>query len=301
MISKHLVSTVIAIPILYVLKHFANAFPYTQQGWFCDDDEIRYPFRENTIESNFMLKIIAVVSTFLFLSGEYSLIRHLTRKGRRIAVQPGKVHPFINSFLFLISSFICSSLATIVTTTFAKRIVCRLRPNFLAVCQPDLKKLCTPDAHLFIQDYECLGRFDDDEFYSFPSGHSSSAANFAVFMIIYLQKRCKFHELIRSFIQFFIFLFAVFVWSSRVRDYRHRLSDVFGGVILGGLFATYFVTHVLRNFRSHFYVLKDYDECETESRFGQLLMPTIVVDSSEKSAAPSDYGSLDDGPGSSRS
>ncbi|KAI6173237.1 AcidPPc domain-containing protein [Aphelenchoides besseyi] len=294
MISKHLVSTVIAIPILYILKHLANAFPYTQQGWFCDDDEIRYPFRENTIGSDSMLKIIAIVSILLFLSGEYSLIRHLTRKGRRVVVQAGKLHPFINS------SFICSSLATIVTTTFAKRIVCRLRPNFLAVCQPDLNKLCTPDAHLFIQNYECLGRFDDDEFYSFPSGHSSSAANFAVFMIIYLQKRCKFHELIRSFIQFFIFLFSVFVWSSRVRDYKHRLSDVLGGAVLGGLFAIYFVTHVLRNFRSHWYELRAYDESETESRFGQLLLPTIVVDPSEKSAAPSDYGSLDDGAGSSR-
>lgn len=89
-----------------------------------------------------------------------------------------------------LASYICSALATIITTTFAKQTICRLRPNFLAVCQPNLTLHCpTHDSHVFVEDYVCFGRYDDDEFYSFPSGHSSSAANFAVFFIVSHTKR----------------------------------------------------------------------------------------------------------------
>ncbi|KAI6222993.1 AcidPPc domain-containing protein [Aphelenchoides fujianensis] len=291
MISRHAVSTLLSLPILIVLKFFAEAVPYTRQGFFCDDDDIRMPYRENTVPSRPMAVLFAISACVLFVAGEYSLIRHLTRKGRRVRMEDGKVHPLIDSVFFLIASYLCSALATTISTTFAKRTICRLRPNFLAVCQPNLTQLCTPHSHVFIEDYECLGRFDDDEFYSFPSGHSSSAANFAVFMIVYLQKRCKFHEVVRA-----VPPVRHLPVRHFLRDYRHRLSDVAGGALLGGLFAVYFVTHVLRNFKSHRYEVEADEAADAENgnRFKYLRLPTIVVD--EKRLESSEYGSLDGRP-----
>jgi len=279
--------------------------PYTRQGFFCSDLEIRLPYREDSIKSRFMEFMFLVFGCILFVVSEYSLIRHLTRKGRRLIVTDA--HPFVYSFSFLLASYVCSALATIVTTTFAKQTICRLRPNFLAVCQPNLTLLCPPGSHDFVEDYECYGRFSEDEYFSFPSGHSSSATNFAVFFIIYLQKRNKFHEVFRAFLQFGIFLFTVYIMCSRVRDYKHRLTDVLGGGALGALFALFFVTHVLKNFKSNRYEIREGDESEktrTEStlhcHIDRPIYPTIVMNKSSKAGPCSEYGSLEEEPRSVR-
>jgi len=298
MVSKHAFSTLVSIPILVLLKFMSEMMPYKRQGFFCDDDEIRYPFREDSIKSRAMELIFLVIGCFLFAISEYSLIRHLTQKGKRLLVK--SAHPFVYSFIFLLASYICSALCTIITTTFAKRTICRLRPNFLAVCQPNLTLHCPMGSHVFVEDYVCYGRFSDDEYYSFPSGHSSSAANFSVFLIIYLQKRNKLHEVIRSFLQFAIFLFCVYILSSRVRDYKHRLTDVFGGALLGSLFAIYFVTHVLNNFKANRYEIRDDDVEDIDDKpihghINHPIYPTIHINNKISRAGPSsEYGSLED-------
>lgn len=75
-------------------------------------------------------------------------------------------------------------LAASAVANLGKRTISRLRPNFLAVCQPNLTALCPPNAQNFVSDYECLGVFNQDEYFSFPSGHSTHSMFFAVFTIV---------------------------------------------------------------------------------------------------------------------
>jgi membrane-associated phospholipid phosphatase len=66
--------------------------------------------------------------------------------------------------------------------------------------------------------------------------------NFAVFIILYFQKRCKLPPILRSFAQFFCALFAYYVCLSRVRDHKHRLTDVMGGALTGMALGAFFVS-----------------------------------------------------------
>uniref|UniRef100_A0A1I8BB13 AcidPPc domain-containing protein n=1 Tax=Meloidogyne hapla TaxID=6305 RepID=A0A1I8BB13_MELHA len=72
-----------------------------------------------------------------------------------------------------------------------------------------------------------------------------------------MQKRCKFPAVIKSFIQFFIALFAYFVCLSRVRDHKHRLTDVVGGAATGIALGAFFIRFMLHNFRPNRYCLVD--------------------------------------------
>lgn len=76
----------------------------------------------------------------------------------------------------------------------AKRTVSRLRPNFLATCQPDLSVLC-PESNIshpvYVEDYVCRGAgygFEGDQYAAFPSGHAGNCANFTVFMLVSVGK-----------------------------------------------------------------------------------------------------------------
>ena len=75
----------------------------------------------------------------------------------------------------------------------AKRTVSRLRPNFLATCQPDLSTLC-PESNLstpvYVVEYVCRRKetgYEGDWYAAFPSGHAGNSANFVVFMIVGMQ------------------------------------------------------------------------------------------------------------------
>ncbi|KAH7728184.1 phosphatidate phosphatase-like protein [Aphelenchoides avenae] len=294
---RHFVSSVVCLPVLTGLKMLTDFVPYQKQGFFCDDDEIRHPNRPNTIESNTMLVMFGVVAAILIALTEYSLIKFLSRKGRRLHQEGRNMHPGVVNFLYFGFTVICSNLATSIACGLGKRTISRLRPNFISVCQPDLRDLCPPDSHSYVENYTCFGTDDEDEYFAFPSGHSAHAINFGVFLILYTHKRMKIPEAAKSFIHFFLFLLSLFICLSRVRDYKHRLSDVCGGVLLGGIFALFFVYYVMYNFRPNRYeVIESLGYSYIE---GKAVIPTIVIDNVEKRAVVqkeenSGYGSLDD-------
>lgn len=53
-----------------------------------------------------------------------------------------------------------------VIANLGKRTISRLRPNFLAVCQPNLTELCPPGMYDYITEYTCYGiKNPMDEFF----------------------------------------------------------------------------------------------------------------------------------------
>jgi len=276
MVSRHLVKALIAIPFILIVRAFVLNIPYSREGFFCQDDEIRYPYYEDTVNSDLMFLIFTIIGTCLIVSTEYTLIRHLTRDQRRKLVRgEQRLHPGILHILYFLISMSCSFLATSTIVNLGKRTVSRLRPNFLAVCQPNLTLLCPPNTYRYVQDYECFGRLGEDEYFAFPSGHAAHSVCFAVFIIYYLQKRCKFPEPLRSMLQFIIFLMSFFISLSRVRDHKHRLADVLGGATIGFMTGIFFMNFVLRNFRINRYSIAE-KSAEELSSDRKLLSRSIV-------------------------
>ncbi|KAI1716280.1 PAP2 superfamily domain-containing protein [Ditylenchus destructor] len=288
---KALWSAIISIPILELFRMGVLSIPYARQGFFCQDDAIRYPLYEDTITSETMFVIFFIVSVCLVVSVEYALIKHLTRAQRRQLIQEkGAIHPGLLNCAHIYLSLSCSVLANSAIVNLGKRTALRLRPNFLAVCKPNLTELCPPDTYRYVEDYVCYGKDREDEYFSFPSGHAAHAANFGVFLIFYLQKRCKFQDPLKPFLQFVIFLFSFFVCLSRVRDHKHRLSDVCGGAVIGAMTGLFFMNFVIRNFRINRYITS-----EEYVPIATTLVPTAVIhENSITKAKPvtSEYGSV---------
>ena len=66
-----------------------------------------------------------------------------------------------------------------------------LRPNFWAVCQPNVT--CS-DPLIYHEDYTCTGadsRLEARSRQAFPSGHATFAGFSAVFLVVYLQDRLR--------------------------------------------------------------------------------------------------------------
>jgi len=202
----------------------------------------------------------------------------------------------IENVVYLIAMYSCGDLATSAIVNVGKRTMSRPRPNFISVCQPNLTALCPPgESHKFVEDYVCYGQFKEDEYFSFPSGHSAHAVFLGIFLIMYIQKRCKLMDPIRGLIQLMIASFVFFVCTSRVRDLKHRLSDVGGGVLVGATMGLFFITHVVNFFKHARYqtidqeVNKGYHSIEDDriSTTIDKLLPKVVI-----SGPSSDYGSL---------
>uniref|UniRef100_A0A7E5A258 AcidPPc domain-containing protein n=1 Tax=Panagrellus redivivus TaxID=6233 RepID=A0A7E5A258_PANRE len=248
-----MVSLVISWPILHIMNAFVNLLPYQMTGFFCDDDEIRHPYVDDTVTYGQMALFFETFGVVCILLCEASCLLQaigqwsLTRKSHYSAV-------FMNGVLAVL---IYTTLHLALNNIFdlGKLTTSRLRPNFIDYCQPaNLTQLCGPDAdpHRFIEGYTCTR--DNfklfDEYESFPSGHSGYAAFMATLLILYLHHRCRIPRPIVAGIQLFLATSAFYIIVSRVKDYKHRLSDVSTGASIGVALAYYAVEYSLHGLKA---------------------------------------------------
>ena len=156
-----------------------------------------------------------------------------------------------------LSLFILGISLTLCLTEIGKRWVGRLRPHFIAVCNPNLNTLnCTTTTltGIYYNPIYTGGSFCSNNNaaavkearMSFPSGHSSYSWYTMLFLIIFIEARLFLLRLryIKPLIQLCAFSAAFVTMLSRVSDYHHRGSDVIGGTVLGCIIAL-FVTFVV--------------------------------------------------------
>ncbi|XP_040318491.1 phospholipid phosphatase 2 isoform X3 [Herpailurus yagouaroundi] len=206
---------VLVASLPFAILTLVNA-PY-KRGFYCGDDSIRYPYRPDTITHGLMAGV-TITATIILVLGT-----------------------------FLFGAAVSQSL-----TDLAKYMIGRLRPNFLAVCDPDWSHV---NCSVYVQvEKVCRGSPANvtESRLSFYSGHSSFGMYCMMFLALYVQARLcwKWARLLRPTVQFFLLAFALYVGYTRVSDHKHHWSDVLVGLLQGALVAGLTVRYVSDFFKS---------------------------------------------------
>ncbi|XP_067139472.1 phospholipid phosphatase 1-like isoform X2 [Centruroides vittatus] len=251
---------VIGVPIIIF---FAIGKPF-QRGFYCDDESLRYPYKESTINNKvlycvgtlFPAAVIIIIETLRFYTNKTSV--------ETPTVNGIKLHPIFWEVYQLIWVFAFGACISQLITDIAKYSIGRLRPHFIDVCQPSIDVNKCNDSHRYIlpSDFSCL---NSDTFrvresrLSFMSGHASFSAYCMVFVAMYLQARFvwKCNKLLRPFLQAVVLFSAYYTALSRVSDYKHHWSDVLTGSIQGiivAIIVVLFVSDLFPNYKNNYYI-----------------------------------------------
>ena len=234
----------------------SNTIPVSKRGFFCNDNSIKYPYQEETISggSALLIHVTTVITTFIIgetlpFNKNKSYTKQRGEDGNIFVKLYNSNHLWYVRVLKLVLLFCWCASATMVLTSIIKTVVGWPRPNFMAVCNPNIT--CSPNNTIFNTDYECKGttllgdwkRIDGKQWKSvnqarrsFPSGHASSSATVMAFTVLYVEMRIPSSDslvLVKPFIQIVSICVASFIAMSRVSDYYHHVVDVIFGGFLG--------------------------------------------------------------------
>ncbi|XP_029920732.1 phospholipid phosphatase 1 isoform X2 [Myripristis murdjan] len=206
-----------------------------QRGFFCNDDSIKYPLKEDTISYQLLGGIMIPITVLTMIFGEC-----LSVYLNRIKSKSSFCNNYVACVYKAVGTFLFGAAMSQSLTDIAKYSIGRLRPHFLDVCKPDWSHInCTLGD--YIEDFTCTGdkRMVNEGRLSFYSGHSSFSMYCMMFLALYLQARLQteWARLLRPTLQFFLIAASVYTGLSRVSDYKHHWSDVLTGLLQGALMA----------------------------------------------------------------
>ncbi|CEF60089.1 Phosphatidic acid phosphatase type 2/haloperoxidase domain-containing protein [Strongyloides ratti] len=235
-----LINTLIFLIIVFVFITFQLWIQPTKRGFFCDDETIRYPFKQDTVSPNALIIFSVLPNILIIFYGE--------RKNTLNAKNSNYVRSkkYIQIMFQFIVNFMWGLILLCSFLNIIKVSVGRHRPYFLEICKPDVLKNQTCSDHSYILNYTCTGTnigLIKESSLSFPSGHSAISFFAATFFFLYVQNRMIFIRrcyLLKSVIQFTAVVLAAFTAVSRIFDYHHHPEDVAVGTIIGILFGYYF-------------------------------------------------------------
>ncbi|XP_004632698.1 phospholipid phosphatase 2 isoform X1 [Octodon degus] len=253
--------------------------PY-KRGFYCGDDSIRYPYRPDTITNGLMAGVTITATVLLVSAGEAYLVytdRLYSHSDFNNYV--AAVYKVLGTFLF--GAAVSQSL-----TDLAKYMIGRLRPSFLAVCDPDWSRV---NCSVYVQLDVCRGSLANvtEARLSFYSGHSSFGMYCMTFLALYVQARLcwKWARLLRPTVQFFLVSFAFYVGYTRVSDYKHHWSDVLVGLLQGALVASLTVRYI-----SDFFKVRPPRPCLEEGEEEVTRKPSVSLTVTLSEAEHNHYG-----------
>lgn len=241
-------------------------------GFFCNDDSIRFPLLPQTVPPLELCLITQLIPLGLMLLCE---VAAWLRFGRlmRSDVEFGcwRASGLLALLYQSVGGFAFSMISCCAITYTAKMCVGRLRPHFLAVCQPNWTQVQCSDSSgfLYVDNFECLGTNQAairEARVSFPSGHSSESMCSMLYLMLFLHARLVWQRpahaspaaskavgalwrlllLFRPFLQIGAFCLAIFIGLSRVKDRYHHPTDVIAGLALGVVCAVFSAVYVAR-------------------------------------------------------
>lgn len=230
----NLVPLIILIPS--IVLRFSSVEPF-HRGYFCLDTSIQYPYVEHqTIPSYLCLLIWIILGVFHFT------MSFITHRSWKMLMQ--------GVYKFLLGFSLC-----LLVTDVSKFSLGRLRPYFMAVCNPNLDFVCY-DHQIEEPEYDENGTYFYPEIHhqryvdevdtcttldrnvlkearlSFVSGHASTSFYAAVFLTIFMNSYIT-EWSVRILLQITHILLAIWISITRITDYMHHPEDVVFGCILG--------------------------------------------------------------------
>ena len=190
------------------------------RGFWCSDESIRMPLKPLTVTLSTILIFSCAIpcSVIIFTESKLGL-----------------------DYRIWLKRFFFSGGINLMLTIFCKFTTGRLRPHFIAVCDPDIDCVSNANMNSFISDYECrnpIAKAIKQARQSFFSGHASISLQAAVFLVLYIHHRyAKSTGLVKALIQFVILLAGIYPGITQVNNYWHHWSDVLVGYIVGTLIA----------------------------------------------------------------
>uniref|UniRef100_A0A8C0XCP1 Phosphatidic acid phosphatase type 2/haloperoxidase domain-containing protein n=2 Tax=Castor canadensis TaxID=51338 RepID=A0A8C0XCP1_CASCN len=151
--------------------------PY-KRGFYCGDDSIRYPYRPDTITHGLMAGVTITATVLLVSAGEAYLV-YTDRLYSR-----SDFNNYVAAVYKVLGTFIFGAAVSQSLTDLAKYMIGRLRPNFLAVCDPDWSRV---NCSVYVQlDKVCRGSTANvtEARLLFYSGHSSFGMYCMMFLVV---------------------------------------------------------------------------------------------------------------------
>ncbi|XP_053558829.1 phospholipid phosphatase 2 [Bombina bombina] len=221
----------------FIIMTLINS-PY-KRGFYCSDDSIRYPYRDDTITHGLMAGVTISCTIIIITSGEMYMVFSKRLYSR------SECNNYVAALYKVVGTYLFGAAVSQSLTDLAKYMIGRPRPNFLAVCDPDWTAV---NCSGYVTQFTCRGSHANvtESRLSFYSGHSSFGMYCMLFLSLYIQARLcgKWARLLRPTIQFFLISFALYVGYTRVSDYKHHWSDVLVGLIQGAIVASLTVRYV---------------------------------------------------------
>ena len=223
---------------IFLLHAYGRPF---LRGYYCNDSSIKKPLISQTIPISLLLVVTGSLAFISFVFVESIKTVQTNRLCEKVISQCKKVSCNV---IFLTAMFIYGIEITVFVTNLGKYTVGRLRPQFIAVCQPDWLRINCTDANDTKKpidgDEVCKtmdGKMLRDARLSFPSGHASFAAFSAFFLISYIENEITCHSkwaiIPKLFVQVIFGYAAFYCGLTRVSDFKHHPTDVLAGFVIG--------------------------------------------------------------------
>ena len=241
---KKVTREIVALILLFTCTltiHFASITP-VQQGFFCNDFNLKYPYIENETVSAKLCFTIWILIAFSVIFTTQIIIKSFSIK--------------------VVNDIVWGMLICILVTDILKYSVGKLRPHFLTICNPDFNDICFDENSYYI--YED-GEEVLDEFFeryvnetdicstqnlalinearlAFPSGHASYSFYFATSLNLYMNKTLKDFNIIGSilpYINLLLMLLASWISCTRITDFYHDTVDIICGGFAGVVIAIF--------------------------------------------------------------
>lgn len=234
------VNAALVVALVAVTLAFRKGVVSTpKRGFFCADPSIRYNVVPEAISTNVLLASGTFAAFVLILVLEAAAVEAAKtgdeKKNRRLL-------RWLIASAKNFAAYLLGLCSTALIVEVGKCSTGVLRPNFMAVCRPNIT--CQDDPFAYhVDDFYCAGLVDSDPDEeedlrkSFPSGHAAVVSFMAAFMCLRLRRRAELFRrhffLAKPFLQIALIAFAWFASLTRVADNVHHVSDVVVGVVLG--------------------------------------------------------------------
>ncbi|KAG5841394.1 hypothetical protein ANANG_G00199050 [Anguilla anguilla] len=197
--------------------------PY-KRGFFCDDDSIKYPHKEDTISYQLLGGIMIPFVLLSLVLGEC-----LSVYFKRITSKSSIRNNYVACVYKAVGTFVFGAAMNQSLTDIAKFTIGRLRPHFLDACKPVWDQIDCKSGG-YIENFTCTGdsAMVTEARLSFYSGHSSFSMYCMVFLTLYYQTRLK---------------------TEWARLLLPTIHDVLVGLIQGAIIAILIVTCVTDFFK----------------------------------------------------